>query len=273
MGTRKLSGVSLALVLITALLAGCAAPDENGVPPPDDDDNDVDNGNDARPTYTVGTDVPYPPFQELDDEGNFVGFDIDVMEEIARRNDWDIEWESRGFEVLIPAVQQGEIDMAISAMTITEARAQEVDFSIAYYEADQSITQREDDDRMFESLDDLRGEGLRFGVQAGTTAVDIVEAEFVDQDDGTLHRYDDYPLALTALKAGDVDVVMMDAPAQRDAADQDPDVRFAFEFPSGEAYGIAIQPGRGELLDAVNDALLDMREDGTLDALRDQWGL
>ncbi len=266
----------LALVLAVGSMAGCATSDDGDAPATSPT---LTTGTSPTPItpgpvkMVVGTEAAFPPFEDVDLTGEFVGFDMDVIREIAKRAGWTLEIKNLGFDTLIPSVQNGQIDMAISAMSITAARSETVDFSLAYYEANQSISQASLDSRDFSSLDDLRGLGLRFGVQGGTTAVDIVEAEFTSKEDGTIKRYDSYPLAIQALKTGEVDVVMMDAPAQREAASSDPTIKVSFEFTTGDVYGIAVQKGAAAKLDAINDALEGMQDDGTLAQLRAKWGI
>lgn len=255
-----------ALLLTALLAAGCA---QNGGT--DDDGDSPGGGTPPKTHYLVGTEAAFPPFEDVAANGSFEGYDIDVIHEVAKRNGWTVEIKNLGFDTLIPSVQNGQIDMAISAMSINENRSKSVDFSLAYYEANQSITQRAVDLNTYAKLDDLRGKDLRFGAQSSTVAVDIIEAEFTSKGDGELKRYDSYPLALQALKTNEVDVVMMDAPAQREAVAGDPLIKFAFEFSTGDRYGIAIKKGSTDLLNKVNDALEAMHDDGTLAALKAKW--
>ena len=268
--TRTLT-LLLALVLAAGALAGCA---QNGG---NDDGNGTpggDGGDGERTSFKVGTDAAFPPFEDVAANGTIEGFDVDVIQEVARRNGWTLTIENRGFDTLIPSLQSGDLDIVISAMSINENRSQSVDFSTPYYEANQSIMQRAIDvTNNYTKLDDLRGKSLRFGAQSGTVAVDIIESEFTSKNDGSLKRYDTYPLALQALKTNEVDVVMMDAPAQREAAKGDPLVKFAFEFSTGDIYGIAVQKGDAETLGQINDALEAMENDGTLARLRETWGV
>lgn len=264
--TRNLTFL-LALVLAAGALAGCA---NNGGTNDGGGGGGGDGG--SKTTFKVGTDAAFPPFEDVAGNGSFQGFDIDVIQEIAKRNGWTVTIENRGFDTLIPSLQAGDIDIAISAMSINENRSKSVDFSEPYYEANQSIAQRAIDvTNNYTKLDDLRGKNLRFGAQSGTVAVDIIEAEFTGKNDGTLKRYDTYPLALQALKTNEVDVVMMDAPAQREAAKTDPLIKFAFEFSTGDIYGIAVKKGETATLQKINDALEAMVNDGTMAKLREKW--
>jgi len=266
----------LACVLLAGLFAGCA---DNGDSPSTTTTPGTGGTPSTTPTttpaggsggsYIVGTDAAFPPFEDIAANGSYEGYDIDVMEEIARRNGWTIEWRNVAFDVLIEQVRQGQLDMAISAMTIRPDRAEIIDFSLPYFVAEnQAVTKRADDTRQLAALEDLAG--LRVGVQSGTTGQFYMEDEFGDAE---VVRYDTYPLALQALRVGAVDVVVMDAPAQERAAADDAAIEVAFLFEVNEEYGIAVRKGNSELLDQINDALLAMTDDGTITTLRTKWGV
>lgn len=219
----------------------------------------------------VGTDAAFPPFEDVNtDTGEFVGFDIDVMNEIGKRAAFTPKFENLGFDPLIPALQNGQIRAAISAMSITEARSQKVDFSIPYYEANQSVMVRDEDEGKYASLASMKDKGLKFGAQRGTVGADKIVEEYGAD---ALSTYDTYPLAVEALKRGDVDAVVMDAPAQKEAAKGDPAVHVAFEFSVGDVYGIPVKKGDVEMLTRINGALASMFADGTMGKLRAKWGL
>src|SRR5215208_1276217 len=88
----------------------------------------------------VGTSADYPPFESVDANGNKVGFDIDLMTEIAKRLDVKLEWVDMPFDSLIAAVQEGKIDASISAFNYSEERDQTIDFSDAYYTSEDAFT-------------------------------------------------------------------------------------------------------------------------------------
>lgn len=264
----------LTLVLLSAALAGCAQEDDKGGDGGSGGNEPGQGGDDGQTAaYVVGTDAAFAPFETLASNGTFEGYDIDVMNEVARRNNWTVQFRNLAFDTLIPSVQNGQIHFAISAMSINENRSKVVDFSLPYYEANQSVAQLKVDLNNYTTLESMRGKKLTFGAQTGTVAVDIIESEFTSKNDGSLKRYDTYPLALQALKTKEVDVVVMDAPAQREAAKTDPLLKVAFEFSTGDRYGIAVKKGSTDLLDGLNDALEAMEDDGTLARLKQKWGI
>ncbi|HLE96193.1 MAG TPA: basic amino acid ABC transporter substrate-binding protein [Candidatus Thermoplasmatota archaeon] len=218
----------------------------------------------------VGTDAAFAPFEDLDTAtGYYVGFDMDLMREIGNRSGFSVEFQNLGFDPLIPALKNGQIDAAISAMSITSARQEEVDFSLAYYEANQSVSVRSEDDGKYADLDSMEGKGLKFGAQTGTVGADQVVEHF---GEAALTRYDSYPLAIEALKRGDVQAVVMDAPAQKEAA-KGGGIVVAFEFSVGDEYGVAVKKGNAVLLAKINTALTTIFADGTYDDLREKWGI
>lgn len=219
----------------------------------------------------IGTDAAFPPFEDVDTTtGEFVGFDIDVMNEIGKRAAFTPKFENLGFDPLIPALQNGQIRAAISAMSITPVRSEKVDFSIPYYEANQSASVRDDDAGKYASLASMKDKGLKFGAQRGTVGADKITEEF---GEAALTTYDTYPLAIEALKRGDVDAVIMDAPAQKEAAKGDSGIVVAFEFSVGDVYGIPVKKGDTVLLARINTALASMFADGTMQTLRAKWGI
>src|SRR5690606_25176810 len=115
-------------------------------------------------TYIVGTSADFPPFEYVE-EGEYVGFDIELIKEIGKLKGFEVEVKDLSFDSLIPALKTGNIDIIIAAMTITEERQQVVDLSIPYYSANQSVIVREDSDK---NMTVLFG-NHNIGVQTGTT--------------------------------------------------------------------------------------------------------
>src|SRR5690606_5232553 len=147
----------------------------------------------------VGSDVAYPPFEYVDEAtGEYVGFDMDIIREIGRRLGMDVQVINVAWEGIIPGLLSGHYDVIISAMTITNERAQAVDFSDPYFATGQVILVRADDDRIKEPAD-LKGK--RVAVQIGTTghfAAERIEGAVVE-------HYPLTPEAILALKLGRAD--------------------------------------------------------------------
>lgn len=214
----------------------------------------------------VGSDVAYPPFEYVDEAtGEYVGFDMDIIREIGRRLGMDVQVINVAWEGIIPGLLSGHYDVIISAMTITNERAQAVDFSDPYFATGQVILVRADDDRIKEPAD-LKGK--RVAVQIGTTghlAAERIEGAVVE-------HYPLTPEAILALKLGRADAVVLDELVALEEVRANPGQVKVVGTPfTIEYYGIAIRKGNPDLLRAINLALAQMKADGTYDEIYDRW--
>jgi len=216
---------------------------------------------------TVGLNAEYPPFEYVDENGDIVGFDPDLMNAIAERAGFEIEWVNTRWDGIFVALASGEFDAVSSAATITDEREEIVDFSNPYFNAGQMIAVLEDRADEIQSPDDLPG--LKVGVQSGTTG-DIAASEI---DGVEVVRYDEITLAFQALANGTIDAIVNDGPVSADIIAKNPDlgaVMVGDPF-TDEFYGIAVQPDMPELLDAINDALAELIADGTYNEIYNKW--
>ena len=180
----------------------------------------ADGGTDAG-TIVAGTAPGFPPFEFENGDGELVGFDVELTEAIVARTDYEFGgFETFEFDSLIPALQDGNIDLVAAAVTVTEDRDEQIDFSDPYYEANQAVLVRSGADFDPSSREDL--EGSVVGAQSGTTGegeVDkLVEDGIISEDDK--RTYDNYELAVTDLENGNIDAVIIDVPAAADFANR-----------------------------------------------------
>lgn len=250
------------LLLVGTALAACG----------DDDDDGGGGGADTSAseldtitpgTLVVGSDIPYPPF-ESGRAPNYDGFDIDVVNEIAKRLDVEVEYKDTPFDTIFRDLAQGKFDMVASASTITDERENAVDFSDPYYNAQQSILVKEGSD--ITSVDDLAGKTV--GVQKGTTGEAYAKE---NANAGDLRSYAEGDDAINALIAGQVDAVLQDLPVNQDAVDTKEGLAIAEEIPTNEDYGLAFQEDADTLREAVNEALQEMKDDGTYAKIYGEW--
>ncbi len=215
----------------------------------------------------VGMNAEYPPFEYVDEAGNIVGFDPDLVAEIAKRAGFEVELVNTRWDGIFVALASGEFDMVASAATITDEREEIVDFSQPYFYASQRIAVLESRESEIQDVEDLAG--LRVAVQAGTTG-DIYASELPGVE---VVRYDEITLAFQALASGDVDAVINDGPVSADIIEKNPELGAVLVGPplSEEYYGIAVQPTKPELLDAVNKALAEIIADGTYEQIYLKW--
>ncbi len=215
--------------------------------------------------WSVGTEPGFPPFESVGEGDELVGFDIDLMKAIGEKAGKTIEFESLPFDGLITALQGGSIDAAISGMTITEERAQTVDFSDPYFRAGLAIAVAKDN-KDIKSLDDLKGK--RIAVQIATTGAETANKV----PDAKVSTFDSAPLALQELANGNADAVVNDAPATLDAIKSGniPGITVVGELLTEENYGIALPKG-SENVEAINAALAEIKTDGTYAELYKKW--
>lgn len=216
-------------------------------------------------TLTVGSDIPFPPFED-GKNGDYTGFDIDLVNDIADRLDLEVAYKDTAFDTIFRDLAQGKFDMVASATTITPERQKTVDFSNPYYEAQQALLVTEGSD--IAGPDDFAGKTI--GTQDGTTG----EAYVNDKTDAAdVRGFPEAGDAINALRAGQVDGVVIDQPVAQDAIDKGAGsgLVLATEIPTGELYGLSVQKDNTALLDAINGALQDLKDDGTLGDLYDQY--
>jgi polar amino acid transport system substrate-binding protein len=216
----------------------------------------------------VGTSADFPPFEYIEN-GQFVGFDMDLMREIAKIAGFELKFVDMSFDSLIPALRAGQIDVAAAAMTITEERKKVVDFSMPYWTADQSIIVKADSDL---TITVLFGK-YRIGVQTGTTGdlwctENLVEKGLLPERN--LKRYDTFILALGDLLNGNIDAIVLDSPVANRFAATKP-VKVVGIIVTGEQYGIAVRKGNKELLDKINQALKTLIETGKINEFIDKY--
>jgi basic membrane protein A len=215
----------------------------------------------------VGINAEYPPFESVDENKNIVGFDPDLMNAIAARAGFDLEFINTRWDGIFVALQSGEFDAVSSAATITAEREEIVDFSNPYFNAGQMIAVKAENADTIQTPADLAGR--RVGVQAGTTG-DIAAS---DMQGVEVVRYDEITLAFQALGAGDIDAVVNDGPVSAEIISKNPElgaVLVGDPF-TDEFYGIAVNSDKPELLDAINTALDEVIADGTYAEIYQKW--
>ena len=211
----------------------------------------------------IGTDATYPPMETVDEAtGRIVGFDVDMLNEVCVRINCKPQFVNTAWDGIFAALQQGEFDLVVSGVSITAERQQVMDFSDPYLVVSQSILVRVDDAGL--DADDFRRDRRRLAAQTATTNAQLAE-KLVGRDNVSL--YDAFSGAILALQNGDVDGVVIDGNSAS-AYEQE----FAGELTVGvtglqaDPLGIVFRKGDPKV-DAFNEGLRAIRNDGTLDAL------
>ncbi len=219
-----------------------------------------------RGKLIVGTEPTFPPFEFVDEKNQIIGFDIDIAQELAKRLNVKLEIVSLPFDSLIPALQQGKIDLIIAGMTITEERSKVVDFSKPYFNANQAIVVRKASGFLPKTFEDLVGK--KVAVQLGTTG-DLVVSEISGIN---VVRFQKFTDAFLELQNGRVDAVVLDeAPAKSYVNKFSKILTLSTVIDTGETYGIAVRKGNKELLNFVNQTLDILKSNKTYDKLLSKW--
>lgn len=220
-------------------------------------------------TLTVCSDIPYPPFEMPDDSApsGYTGFDIELMQEIADGLELELSVQDTGFDALQSGLTlaSGQCDIAASAMSITEEREANLDFSEPYYDSQQSLLVPTDSD--IASIDDLSGASV--GVQQGTTGKTFTEENAPEGTD--IVSFPSDAEMYSAIQGGQVDALLQDLPVNVEHT-KDGAYEIVEQFSTDESYGFAVaEDGKDALLSAVNEQLKTLQDNGTYDKIYDSY--
>ena len=217
----------------------------------------------AGGVLVMATNAEFEPW-EFHDGDQIVGIDPEIAAAIAEKLGMELEIEDMAFDSIIPAVTSGKADFGAAGMTVTEDRLQSVDFTDTYAESAQVIIVKEDSD--ITGSADLEGKVV--GVQLGTTG-DILASEMVG--DENVERYNKGFEAVQALMQGKIDAVVIDSAPATVFVEQGEGLVLCDEKMSQEEYAIAVKKGNTELLEKINTALNELKEDGTIDEIVNKY--
>ncbi len=215
--------------------------------------------------YAVGTDAAYAPFESQNEKGEIVGFDIDVVTAVAKKAGIEVKFVNTPWEGIFNTLTQGDRDLLVSSITITDERKQTMDFSSPYFDAAQLIAVKQNS--RIAKFDDLKK--LKVGVQTGTTGDEVV-SKLQGKTSTNIKRFESTPLALKELEAGGVDAVVADNGVVINYVTNNSGGKFktvsdpAF---APEQYGLAVKKGNAELLAKLNKGLADIKADGSYDQI------
>jgi polar amino acid transport system substrate-binding protein len=220
--------------------------------------------------YVVGVESAYAPFSAENEKKEVVGFDIDVMKAIAAKIGIDVKFIPTPFEGFFNFLAQGDRDLLISAITITDERKQTVDFSTPYFEASQLIAVPQNNTSV-KQFNDLKT--LKIGVQSATTGDEVVQ-NLLGKNNPSIKRFESTPLALKELESGGVDAVVADDAVVKNYIANNPSASFRVVADAGfpkEYYGIAVRKGNTELLAKINQGLAGIKTDGSFAKINEKY--
>ncbi len=217
----------------------------------------------------VGTSADYPPFESVDANGNKVGFDVELMTEIAKRLGVKLEWVDMPFDSLIAAVQEGKIDASISAFNYSEERDKTIDFSDAYYTSEDAFTVANGFAGTITKPQDVAK--FKVGVQTGTTQDGWLTDNLVKDGslpEANLFRYDRVDQAMLDLKNGRIEVMMSDYVPAQALAKQLGGLNIVYHgVLSSGPMNIVVPQDDKELQKAINDIIKQLQDEGFVDKL------
>jgi len=245
----------LIALLFVIVLAACGGNSEEASGTEDD----------GKLKLVAGTEATYAPMEYIDENGEIVGIDIDIVNAIAEEIGAEVEFQNIGWDPLFPAVKNGEIDFAVSSITITEDRKEEYDFTEPYYVANQLILVPEDSD--IKSFQDLKDK--RVAVQISTTGHEVVK-KLLGETSDQIVAPENLPLAINEMLNGNADAVVGDNAPVLEYMKSNPDVVLKTieddEFKK-EYYGLMVRKGNTELLDILNEGIQKIKENGKLEEI------
>jgi len=216
--------------------------------------------------WVVGANIGNVPWEFQDAQGKFVGFEIDLVNEVAKRAGKTVQIENIPFNGLFSAVQSGRIQIAMSSITITPKRLESVAFAQPYYDSDQSLSVLKT--AKINGVDDLAGKIA--GVDTGSTGDMWAAQNTAKYRIASISRYEGLAPAMLDLAAGRIDGYISDIPAVEYYIKDKPQYRVAARIPTGERYSFMFAKGWGDAA-KVNELLTQMKKDGFVGQTHQKW--
>lgn len=256
MNNRRLCGLVVTVFLFTILIAGCI---------------DEPVAQTEKKTYIIGFDGAYPPFAYTDELGNDLGFDVESAKWIAEQKGFEVTYQTFAWIELIPALQNGRIDMIYTGMTITPDRSEIIDFTNPYWTVNQAVASRKDSDI---TMEDFYSGKAVIAVERASSACEWIADNFDDfekrVDDGTIILYDSFAMSVMGVQGKETDVVVFDEVSlERIIIDRPLKIIGIIE--TDEEYGVAVQKGDAELLKIMNEGLEELKASPKWQELIDKY--
>lgn len=221
-------------------------------------------------TYRVATNAEFAPFESKDSNNQIQGFDIDLMNAMAKAGNFKVEYKHQPWNSLFPGLANGDADILLSAITINDERKQTMDFTDPYFKITQVILVQKGKD--IKSVEDLKNSS-KVGVVTGQTG-DLAVSRLLGQDNPKIARFDSLPLVIKELENGGLDAVVSDSAVVGNYIKNNGNKGFSMiavpDFEE-ENYGMAVRKGDTATLNMLNDALKKVRESGEYEKVEKQY--
>ena len=220
-----------------------------------------------RGTLLIGLEGTYPPFNYQDASGELVGFEVDLANALAEKLGVEPEFQPTKWDGLLAALQSSRLDVVINQVTVTEERQQTFDFTDPYTVSGIQIIATPATAAEIKGPEDLAGRPV--GVVLGTTYEEWLRENVPDAD---IRTYDDDPTRNQDLRAGRIDAILNDRLIVASLVEQFSGQIVAVGEPfATQEQAIAVAKDRDDLVQALNQALSELRVDGTLAEISTRW--
>lgn len=246
----------MVVVVFTIALAGCGTKEDSA------SNAGTSDGGEGKKVYKVATEATFAPFESVDDKGNIVGIDVDVIQAIADEMNFEVEWHNVGWEPVFQTIKNSEMDIGASGITITDDRKKTYDFTEPYFESQLLIVVKEDS--AISSLADLKDK--KISVQINATG--HVAAKKLQGDTSTnILAFETQPIAIQEMLNGNVDATIGDNAVVYEYMKANPNAKIEVieddDFEK-EYYGFMVRKGNEELLSLLNEGLQKIKDNGKL---------
>lgn len=258
MFNKKTSFMMMLLLAFSIVLAACGSEDSS-------------SGTDGDKGYSkllVGTEATFAPFESMNDKGEIIGIDVDVMNAIGAEIDAEVEFKNVGWEPVFQQVTNKELDLGASGITITDERKQTYDFTDPYYEAMLMIVVKEDSP--IETLAEIKDK--KISVQINTTGHEAAK-KLQGITSSNILAYENQPIAFQEVINGTAAAAIGDNAVVLEYLKNNPKSGLkaieSDEFEK-EYYGFMVKKGNKELLDLLNEGLQKIKDNGKLEEITGQ---
>ena len=277
---KKMFTIVLAALMVAALFAGCGsstaetkAPETTAAPAATAAAETATPAETeaAAPAFTtikagkliMSTNAAFPPYEMVADDGSFEGIDVEIAGAIAKKLGLELVVDDMDFDAALLAVQQGKSDIVMAGVTVNEDRKLVMNFSDTYSKGVQVVIVKEGSDVTLDNLGDQM-----IGTQRGTTGYIYTSGDYGDDH---VTAYDNGASAVQALMNGQVDCVVIDSAPAQAFVEANPGLTILDTEYTSEDYAIGMSKDNTALLEAVNGALKELTEDGTIPAIVEKY--
>lgn len=266
---KSATAIALTLTMVMGLAAcgGSATPDETQKDAQNTQEQGETPSGDVK-TYKIATDTTFAPFEFADENGNYVGIDIDIINAIAEDQGFEVDLQVLGFSAALQAVEAGQADGMIAGMSITDERKERYDFSEPYYDSAvvMAVSATNED---IKSYEDLKGKNV--AVKVGTEGFAFANS-IQDQYDFDMVVFDDSNGMYQDVTVGNSVACFEDYPVIAYGIQQGLPLKLHDKQEAGNSYGFAVSKGKNaELLQKFNDGLANIKENGKYQEIVDSY--